>query len=50
MRKTVRQITLSTSLQPLPRAAPHTIKGDMKGDELFWGNDRLEAALAWAVR
>ena len=20
------------------------------GDELFWGNDRLEAALAWAKR
>jgi len=20
------------------------------GDELFWGNDRLEAALAWATR
>ena len=20
------------------------------GDELFWGNDRLEAALAWAIR
>jgi 2-hydroxychromene-2-carboxylate isomerase len=20
------------------------------GDELFWGNDRLEAGLAWATR
>ncbi len=30
--------------------APSFTVGDARACELFWGNDRLEAALAWAMR
>jgi 2-hydroxychromene-2-carboxylate isomerase len=30
--------------------APSFVVSDSGGDELFWGNDRLEAALQWAKR